>query len=156
MWSRSAVVTAMMAGVSSRLRAIAQDTVAIADRGSYRNPAGVEVCIGDDVARAVAATRLYLPDDPVPTPRPRGAVQVSVTNESSLAATRRLGGDVACLVFASARNPGGGFLHRIRRQVRSVAFRRITRSRRKAGQVRRPLISRCRWRPGRRAADGRA
>jgi Microbial-type PARG, catalytic domain len=37
---------------------------------------------------------------------------VEVTNESSLSAARRLGGDVACLVFAWARRPGGRVPHR--------------------------------------------
>jgi uncharacterized protein (TIGR02452 family) len=46
---------------------------------------------------------------------------VEVTNESSLAAVRRLGGDVACLVFASARNPGGGFLNGAQAQEESLA-----------------------------------
>lgn len=111
----------MMPVVSSRLRAIARDTVAIAGRGAYRT-AGGEVVIGGQVARAVAGTRLYLPDDAVAVPAPTGAApRVEVTNESSLAATRRLGGDVACLVFASARNPGGGFLNGAQAQEESLA-----------------------------------
>ena len=36
---------------------------------------------------------------------------VEVRNETSLAAARQLGDEVACLVFASARSPGGGFLN---------------------------------------------
>jgi uncharacterized protein (TIGR02452 family) len=34
---------------------------------------------------------------------------------------RRLGGDLACLVFASARNPGGGFLNGAQAQEESIA-----------------------------------
>ena len=105
----------------SRLRAIAQETVAIAEGGRYSTALG-EVVIGDQVARAVAGTRLYAPDDPVyapppPAPPPR----VTVTNESSLSASRRLGGDVACLNFASARSPGGGFLNGAEAQEESLA-----------------------------------
>ncbi len=50
-------------------------------------------------------------------------VEVEVSNESSLSATRRLrdAGDVACLVFASARNPGGGFLNGAQAQEESIA-----------------------------------
>jgi uncharacterized protein (TIGR02452 family) len=112
----------MMAVVSSRLRAIARDTVAITERGVYRaTPAG-EVVIGEQVARAVTGTWLYLPDDAVSPPTPASAAPtVEVTNESSLSATHRLGGDVACLVFASARNPGGGFLNGAQAQEESLA-----------------------------------
>ncbi|WP_158843801.1 TIGR02452 family protein [Saccharothrix deserti] len=106
--------------MSSRLRAIARDTVAIAERGSYRVGTG-EVDVRADVAHAVAGTRLYAPDDPLVLPEPVGDARIDVTNESTLAATRRLGGDVACLVFASARNPGGGFLNGAQAQEESVA-----------------------------------
>jgi uncharacterized protein (TIGR02452 family) len=112
----------MMAVVSSRLRAIARETVAIADRGVYRTALGDEVHIGDRVARAVSGTRLYAPEDAMAAPTPDRAVPtIEVTNESSLLATRRLGGDVACLVFASARNPGGGFLNGVQAQEESLA-----------------------------------
>jgi len=109
--------------VSSRLRAIARDTLAIIDRGFYDGAAG-PVAIGTAVARAVGATRLYLPDDPLPAPAATdGPPAVEVTNESSLSATRRLAatGDVACLVFASARNPGGGFTNGAQAQEESLA-----------------------------------
>ena len=65
-------------------------------------------------------TRLHLPDDPLPTPATGGgAPAVEVTGETELVAARRLaeGGEVAALVFASAktraaasepgRRPGG-------------------------------------------------
>jgi uncharacterized protein (TIGR02452 family) len=111
--------------MSSRLRAIAQDTVATVERGHYRLAHG-EVSLAGSVADAVAGTRLYLPDEPVGIEanagQARGGVPAgAVTNESSLAATRRLGGDVACLVFASARNPGGGFLNGAQAQEESLA-----------------------------------
>ncbi len=107
--------------MSSRLRAIAKDTVGIAERGSYRADGG-EVSIAAQVARAVAGTRLYLPTDDLAVPAPADAAPVvEVTNESTLSATRRLGGDLACLVFASARNPGGGFLNGAQAQEESVA-----------------------------------
>jgi len=102
---------------------IARDTVAVVERGWYRLESGQVVAIGGDVAAAVAGTRLYLPDDPVPPPSGSAAVStvVEVTNESSLSAARRLGGDVACLVFASARRPGGGFLNGAEAQEESIA-----------------------------------
>jgi uncharacterized protein (TIGR02452 family) len=110
----------MMMSVSSRLRSIARETVAIVERGSYFTAQG-DVAIGAQVARAVAGTRLYLPDDTVAKPATVGAGVVAVTGESTLAATRRLGGDLACLVFASARNPGGGFLNGAEAQEESLA-----------------------------------
>jgi uncharacterized protein (TIGR02452 family) len=107
----------MMPVVSSRLRAIARETVTIAQNGAYG-----DVVIGEQVTRAVAGTRLYLPDGAMKPPPPaRPAAVVEVTGESTLAATRRLGGDLACLVFASARNPGGGFLNGAQAQEESLA-----------------------------------
>ncbi|MEV6849511.1 TIGR02452 family protein [Actinoplanes sp. NPDC051411] len=102
--------------MSSRLRAIARETVTIAQNGAYG-----DVLLGDQVTRAVAGTRLYRPGDALPPPPPARTPTISVTGESTLAATRRLGGDLACLVFASARNPGGGFLNGAQAQEESLA-----------------------------------
>jgi uncharacterized protein (TIGR02452 family) len=104
--------------MSRRLRAIAHDTVAIAERGSYTTATG-EIPI--NVTRAVAGTRLHLPDEPLTLPEQGGFPRVDVTNESTLEAASRLGGDLCCLVFASARNPGGGFLNGAQAQEESVA-----------------------------------
>lgn len=109
--------------MSSRLQMIARDTVAVVERGWYRLESGRVVAIGGDVAAAVAGTRIYLPVDPLPGSTGPMAVSpvVEVTNESSLSAARRLGGEVACLVFASARKPGGGFLNGAQAQEESIA-----------------------------------
>ena len=104
--------------MSSRLRAIARDTVEISERGSY-STGSREVPIA--VTPAVSGTRLHLPGDALSLPAPGEPPKVDVTNESTLEATRRLGGDIACLVFASARNPGGGFLNGAQAQEESVA-----------------------------------
>lgn len=107
--------------MSTRLRALAREAVEIAERGWYHDPRGAEVRL--DVGPAVAGTRLYLPTDELPaaeSPAVRGT-HVEVTGESTLAAARRLGGEVAALVFASARNPGGGFLNGAQAQEESVA-----------------------------------
>lgn len=101
--------------MSARLRGIAQDTVDIVAVGAYTAPDGRRVRLADAVAAARAGTRLYGPD-PVEVPaREPGPTTVEVTGESSLEAAHRLhgsgGGPVAVLNFASARNPGGGFLN---------------------------------------------
>jgi uncharacterized protein (TIGR02452 family) len=106
--------------MSARLRALAKEAVEISTRGWYRDPHGAEVHI--DVAPAVAGTRLHLPDEELPPgPGVTTGGSVEVTGESTLAAARRLGGDVAALVFASARNAGGGFLNGAQAQEESIA-----------------------------------
>ncbi len=108
--------------MSSRLRGIAQETIAIVDRGGYVVHGATEVRLAEEIARAVAGTRLYLPDDPVGEARMApGPPVIEVTGETTLAAARRMGGDVAALVFASARNPGGGFRNGAQAQEESLA-----------------------------------
>ncbi|MEU6477488.1 TIGR02452 family protein [Streptomyces sp. NPDC047017] len=97
--------------MSARLRGIAQQTEQIVTAGSYRASGGAEVPLSEAVEAARRGTRLHGPE-PVPVPRwSPAATRVEVTGESSLAAARRLTGPVAVLNFASARNPGGGYLN---------------------------------------------
>ncbi|MFI1564340.1 TIGR02452 family protein [Streptomyces sp. NPDC020490] len=96
--------------MSARLRGIARQTEQIVAAGAYRAQGGHEVPLAAAVEAARAGTRMYGPG-PVPVAPAAGTgTLVEVTGESSLEAARRLGADTAVLNFASARNPGGGYL----------------------------------------------
>lgn len=96
--------------------AIAEETVQITDRGSYQVADGTEVSIQREVAEAKSSTVLYdlgtMP--PLPAVRFDSEASIEVTDETSFAAIRRSARSsddhVGCLNFASAKNPGGGFL----------------------------------------------
>jgi uncharacterized protein (TIGR02452 family) len=101
--------------MSARLRGIARENEGIVAAGRYRASDGRTVDIAEAVREAGDGTRTVGPDPvPVPAAEPVRTV-VEVTPESSLQAAHRLArsGDdpVAVLNFASARNPGGGYLN---------------------------------------------
>jgi uncharacterized protein (TIGR02452 family) len=112
--------------MSARLRNIAAENERILDEGGYTGPAGRFVPLADAVAAAADGTRLFGPQAvPLPPDVPRGAgARCTVTPESSTEAARRLtaegSGPVAVLNFASARNPGGGYLNGAQAQEEAV------------------------------------
>ncbi|MGW0706392.1 TIGR02452 family protein [Streptomyces sp. NPDC002643] len=104
--------------MSARLRGIARETEEIVAAGGYRAAGGREISIAAEVKAARAGTRLYGPEPleiPQATPVAPMGTRIEVTGESSLEAAHRLtaaaDSPVAVLNFASARNPGGGFLN---------------------------------------------
>ncbi len=96
---------------------MAKETVAICDAGFYTAPGGAQVSIGEELARAREGTVLYSPENPPAMRREsgHGTTRFEAKNETTFQALERLtasgGGHVACLNFASAKNPGGGFLN---------------------------------------------
>lgn len=123
-----------MSNRATRVR-VAEETVAILERGGYTGPAGRAVSL-DGLAAAVGGTVTHAPGDfPALSARAQRrcaeasggpACRIEVTRETTLGAARRLvegdgKGGVAVLNFASAKHPGGGFLSGSQAQEESLA-----------------------------------
>jgi uncharacterized protein (TIGR02452 family) len=108
-----------------RAAELGRETMQILEAGHYRTDTEKFVEIGELVRNAVDDTRSYPPDQPIPDVQPGTQLtRIEVENETTLMAARRLnamGLRVAALNFASAKNPGGGFLGGARAQEESLA-----------------------------------
>jgi len=93
---------------------MAEETLSILETGEYQTPTGAPVSVAEPLRRSFEETYEYGPDEAPPSPPPGSReARIEVVNETTLAGARALveeGHDVMVLNFASAKNPGGGFL----------------------------------------------
>jgi uncharacterized protein (TIGR02452 family) len=119
------------------LKGIAQDTMKILERGMYTSPSGREIIVQTDLETAFKRTQ-FLSVEELETfmihrnhprglihPEPKFSSKIIVTGETTLQGSERLArassDTVAVLNFASAKNPGGGFLGGAQAQEESLA-----------------------------------
>ncbi len=111
---------------------LSRQTVEIVERGSYRSLTGRIVDIADAIRTCLDSTRLYTPEElerlrqeVLGRPAAPTRLTCEVVNETTLSGIARVlsggRGSVAALNFASAKNPGGGFLNGSQAQEESLA-----------------------------------
>ena len=106
----------------------ARDTVSIFQKGSYLSPSGKQIDVGEAITAAADGTKFYdlaTMNSEGTRPNVISRTLIRVTAQTTLAALAELnakrGGEIGCLNFASAKNPGGGFLNGAEAQEESLA-----------------------------------
>lgn len=112
---------------------IARQTIEILDQGSYRRPDSSQVSLDSELRVCITNTTCYEPDalqaihqQLLAQPSRFTQTKFEVVNETTLQGAKRLAESgsyqrVGVLNFASARNPGGGFLNGAQAQEESLA-----------------------------------
>ncbi len=110
------------------LKAVAKETLRVLEEGAYTAPSGLPRSIREALDGAVAETIVYSPDEGRSllsrAGRGGGPPRVEVTGETTQVGAQRLTADgsrVLLLNFASARNPGGGFINGAKAQEEDLA-----------------------------------
>jgi uncharacterized protein (TIGR02452 family) len=110
----------------TKASALAHETAGIVERGVYTLPEGRIIDIAPAVAQSKRGTVLYALDSMPTRPDFNGGppVRIEVTGETTFEAMTRLAATgidaIGCLNFASAKNPGGGFLNGARAQEEAL------------------------------------
>lgn len=106
-------------------KTMAEETLKILENGNYETINGQRIDIRQEIAYSINNTLLIKPDDEVSNALQNNkSTKIGLENRTSLAACADLSKDVSkvfCLNFASAKNPGGGFLGGSEAQEESLA-----------------------------------